>query len=717
MSIALEINGTTYNYPETDDVEWGAEATDWAAAVTSGMLQKAGGLFQLLAEVDFGTGYGIKSLYLKSRAASPASAGQVRLGNAETVAWRNNADDGDLGLVVNSSDRLQFDSVNLISASSTDTLTNKTISASNNTLSDIANASIAANAAIAFSKLASLTSGNILVGNGSNVAASVAMSGDVTINNSGVTAIGSNKVTNAMLAQVATARFKGRTTSGTGNVEDLTGTQATALLDNFVGDSGSGGTKGLVPAPAAGDAAAEKFLKADGTWTAPPGAGDVVGPASSTDNGFARFDGLTGKLLKDSAATIVNADVSASAAIDRSKLANGSANHVVINSGTGAFSSEATLAKSRGGTGADNSSVTFPASGTIPTLGANQTFSGVQTFSARMLVSSGTVGEPSVGFSADDDTSGTGIYRVAADSLGFAANGVNIGQYSAAGAWTLGATGGAETHNIRGAICNLITATGDGSIRLRTTGDNTSKSIVYFGDSNAATVGSVQYDHADDSLNFYTNSTNRAQIISGRLLFTAADVESQILARSSASAASSTKRIIDAQYTVDTNCTGGYFFSCINSDGTIIGKAEATSNTAIAWQTSSDARLKEDPKDFEGLALVMAMKPYDFRWKSSDGKRGKGFFAQELHQVLPEVVSVGSDRKIPRRVPDESNPGQLKRSPIAGDEVLENPWGVDYAGLTPVLVKAIQELKAQIEVLNAELAELKAALAEKESKI
>lgn len=37
----------------------------------------------------------------------------------------------------------------------------------------------------------------------------------------------------------------------------------------LVGDSGAGGTKGAVPAPAAGDAAADKFLKADGTWAVP----------------------------------------------------------------------------------------------------------------------------------------------------------------------------------------------------------------------------------------------------------------------------------------------------------------------------------------------------------------------------------------------------------------------------------------------------------------
>lgn len=94
----------------------------------------------------------------------------------------------------------------------------------------------------------------------------------ITDNGSGGLTIGANQVTNAMLAQIATAIFKGRTTAGTGNVEDLTVTQATALLNAFVGDSGSGGTKGLVPAPAAGDAAALKYLKADGTWAAIIGA-------------------------------------------------------------------------------------------------------------------------------------------------------------------------------------------------------------------------------------------------------------------------------------------------------------------------------------------------------------------------------------------------------------------------------------------------------------
>lgn len=87
--------------------------------------------------------------------------------------------------------------------------------------------------------------------------------------------IASKAVTNAKLADVATATFKGRTTAATGVPEDLTVTQATALLNAFVGDSGAGGTKGLVPAPATGDAAAGKYLKADGTFAVPSTGGSA----------------------------------------------------------------------------------------------------------------------------------------------------------------------------------------------------------------------------------------------------------------------------------------------------------------------------------------------------------------------------------------------------------------------------------------------------------
>jgi hypothetical protein len=63
----------------------------------------------------------------------------------------------------------------------------------------IVNADINASAAIAFSKLAALTSGNILVGSAGNVPTSVAMSGDATIVASGALTIAANAITTAKI--------------------------------------------------------------------------------------------------------------------------------------------------------------------------------------------------------------------------------------------------------------------------------------------------------------------------------------------------------------------------------------------------------------------------------------------------------------------------------------------------------------------------------------
>lgn len=96
--------------------------------------------------------------------------------------------------------------------------------------------------------------------------------GDVT----GATAltIANDAVTNAKLANMATATLKGRTTAGTGDPEDLTATQATALLDTF-----TSAAKGLAPASGGGTA---NFLRADGTWAAPAGGGGGGSPGGTT---------------------------------------------------------------------------------------------------------------------------------------------------------------------------------------------------------------------------------------------------------------------------------------------------------------------------------------------------------------------------------------------------------------------------------------------------
>lgn len=93
-------------------------------------------------------------------------------------------------------------------------------------------------------------------------------------------------LSNAGLADVPTATIKGRTAAGTGKPEDLTPAQATALLNAVVGDSGGGGTKGLVPAPAAGQAAAGDVLRADGAFGPVDMSKQEFSNATSATNGY-----------------------------------------------------------------------------------------------------------------------------------------------------------------------------------------------------------------------------------------------------------------------------------------------------------------------------------------------------------------------------------------------------------------------------------------------
>lgn len=89
----------------------------------------------------------------------------------------------------------------------------------------------------------------------------------------------------SMLNTATANSILGRNEGTSGEVERLTGTEVTAMLNAVVGDSGAGGTKGLVPAPAAGDALAEKYLNADGTWGVPK------------PHAFALINGATGALV------------------------------------------------------------------------------------------------------------------------------------------------------------------------------------------------------------------------------------------------------------------------------------------------------------------------------------------------------------------------------------------------------------------------------------
>lgn len=71
---------------------------------------------------------------------------------------------------------------------------------------------------------ATMTDGQLLIGQTGADPAATTVSGDVTISNLGVTAIGANKVTNGMLRQSSGLSVIGRGANTTGDVADITGT-------------------------------------------------------------------------------------------------------------------------------------------------------------------------------------------------------------------------------------------------------------------------------------------------------------------------------------------------------------------------------------------------------------------------------------------------------------------------------------------------------------
>jgi hypothetical protein len=130
-----------------------------------------------------------------------------------------------------------------------------------------------------------------------------------------------------------------------------------------------------------------------------------------------------------------------------------------------------------------------------------------------------------------------------------------------------------------------------------------------------------------------------------------------------------------------------YFAGFYNNAGVLAGTVQQTSATTVAYNTSSDARLKTDASPAADLTALRGLVVHDFTW-TADGVRDRGIFAQDAHALYPRAISPGTD--------ETTESGELAR-----------PWMTDYSKFVPDLIVGWQQHAAALEALRAELATLK----------
>jgi len=129
-----------------------------------------------------------------------------------------------------------------------------------------------------------------------------------------------------------------------------------------------------------------------------------------------------------------------------------------------------------------------------------------------------------------------------------------------------------------------------------------------------------------------------------------------------------------------------------------------TSGTSTVYATSSDYRLKENVTPMEGaLERVSQLQPSRFNFIADPETTVDGFLAHQVQEVVPEAITGEKDEVeeyevTPAVLDDEGN--VIEESVMGTRPVYQ---GIDQSKLVPLLVGAIQELKAEIETLKSQI--------------
>jgi hypothetical protein len=234
-----------------------------------------------------------------------------------------------------------------------------------------------------------------------------------------------------------------------------------------------------------------------------------------------------------------------------------------------------------------------------------------------------------------------------------------------------------------------------GSLRLdsqsTSTGSGTEIDSIQFCKAHGSGTGVARYTMAEirsftnggyeSGLNFYTSASTGGGGYDISKRFVISGPGEIYINRDSSPTSMLNINTADGRYGLMVDDTFGNNALCLFQDnGSGIGSITIVSG-ATAYNTSSDYRLKENQVTLaNGLDRLNKLKPYNFNFIAHPDIEQDGFFAHEVAEVVPTAVSGKKDAV-------DENKGI-------------DPQQLDQSKLVPLLVKAVQELSAEVEDLK-----------------
>lgn len=135
-----------------------------------------------------------------------------------------------------------------------------------------------------------------------------------------------------------------------------------------------------------------------------------------------------------------------------------------------------------------------------------------------------------------------------------------------------------------------------------------------------------------------------------------------------------------------------------NNNGTECGSVRIAGSTSVAYDTSSDYRLKENVVDLTGArARLDSLNVKRFNFIADPGVTVDGFLAHEAQTVVPEAVSGEKDQVATQTDVDNDEANAV------GDPIYQ---GIDQSKLVPLLTAALKEAFVEIDSLKARITAL-----------